>query len=347
MSSTTRRFVALAATAVLGLAACGDDGNDVGASDEPVPAGTVDATAVGTIVDVASSLDDFTTLVAAVEAAGLVDTLSSDGPFTVFAPTNEAFEVALGDLGLTADELLADTDTLTEILTYHVLSGEVDAATAIGLDGQTAETVNGAEISINVVDGNVVVNNATVTTADVPASNGIIHVIDAVLLPPHDGAEMTDEMTDEMSGEMSEESLGSIVDVAVEVGSFTTLVAALQAAELDGTLADDGPFTVFAPTDDAFVAALDALGLTSDELLADTDTLTAILTYHVIDGAVPAETVLTLDGQNATTLNGADVSISVDGDAVMVNDATVTTVDVIADNGIIHVIDSVLLPPNS
>ena len=342
MSSPTRRIVALAATAVLGLSACGDDGNDAGSSDQPVPAGTAAAAEAGTIVDVASSLDDFTTLVAAVEAAGLVDTLSSDGPFTVFAPTNDAFEVALGDLGLTAEELLADTETLTEILTYHVVAGEVDAATAISLDGQNAETVNGAEISINVVDGNVVVNNATVTTADVMASNGIIHVIDTVLLPPHDG-----EMTDEMSDDMSESSIGSIVDVAVEAGSFTTLVAALQAAGLDETLANDGPFTVFAPTDDAFAAALESLGLTADELLADTDTLTAILTYHVIDGAVPAETVLTLDGQNATTLNGADISISIDGDTVMVNDASVTAVDVVADNGIIHVIDSVLLPPTS
>ena len=140
---------------------------------------------------------------------------------------------------------------------------------------------------------------------------------------------------------------GSIVDVAVEAGSFTTLVAAVQAAGLDETLANQGPFTVFAPTDDAFAAALDALGLTADELLADTDTLTAILTYHVIDGEVPAETVLTLDGQNATTLNGADVSITIDGETVMVNDATVTAVDIAADNGIIHVIDSVLLPPTS
>ncbi len=358
MTSRTTRITALAAVAALGLAACGDDSNDADTTT-PAPA---EATAdtdemtgeeVGTIVDVAASIDDFSTLVAAVQAAGLVETLSSDGPFTVFAPTNAAFADALDALGLTADELLADTETLTEILTYHVLSGAVDAATAISLAGQTAETVNGAEISINVVDGNVVINDATVTTADVMASNGIIHVIDTVLLPPHDAMsdemsdDMSDEMSDDMSDDMSEESVGSIVDVAVEAGSFTTLVAAVQAAGLEETLATGGPFTVLAPTDEAFATALEALGLTADELLADTETLTAILTYHVIDGEVPASTVVTLDGQSAETLNGASVDITVDGETVMINDATVIAVDVAADNGIIHVIDTVLLPPSN
>ncbi len=362
MTSRTTRITALAAVAALGIAACGDDGNDADTTT-PAPAeatadtgemtGEMTGEEVGTIVDVAASIDDFSTLVAAVQAAGLVETLSSDGPFTVFAPTNAAFADALDALGITADELLADTETLTEILTYHVLSGAVDADTAISLDGQTAETVNGAEISINVVDGNVVINDATVTTADVMASNGIIHVIDTVLLPPHDAMsdemsdEMSDDMSDAMSDEMSEESMGSIVDVAVEAGSFTTLVAAVQAAGLEETLATGGPFTVLAPTDEAFAAALGALGLTAEELLADTETLTSILTYHVIDGEVPASTVVTLDGQSAETLNGASVDITVDGETVMINDATVVAVDVAADNGIIHVIDTVLLPPSN
>jgi uncharacterized surface protein with fasciclin (FAS1) repeats len=102
---------------------------------------------------------------------------------------------------------------------------------------------------------------------------------------------------------------------------------------------------VFAPTDAAFVAALDSLGLTAEELLADTETLTSILTYHVIAGEVPSSVVVTMDGQSAATVNGAEVMIGVDGETVMVNDATVTAVDIPASNGIIHVIDSVLLPP--
>ena len=137
---------------------------------------------------------------------------------------------------------------------------------------------------------------------------------------------------------------GTIVDVATDAG-FTTLVAAVEAAGLVETLSGPGPFTVFAPTDEAFAAALESLGVTAEELLADTEKLTSILTYHVIAGEVPSSTVVTLDGQTATTVNGADVTISVDGEAVMVNDADVTQVDIPASNGIIHVIDSVLLPP--
>ena len=168
-------------------AACGDDESqessptavDIEADD--VAANASDG--LGTIVDVAIA-SEFTTLVAAVQAAGLVETLSGDGPLTVFAPTDAAFATALDDLGLTAEELL-DSDELADILTYHVIAGQVNAATAIGLDGQSAETVNGSELAISVVDGSVVLNgSSTVVTTDVAASNGIIHVIDAVLLPP-------------------------------------------------------------------------------------------------------------------------------------------------------------------
>jgi uncharacterized surface protein with fasciclin (FAS1) repeats len=154
---------------------------------------------------------------------------------------------------------------------------------------------------------------------------------------------------DMASDDMAEDDMaepGTIVDVAVANGSFTILVAAVQAADLVDTLSGDGPFTVFAPTDDAFADLLEALEITAEELLADTELLTAVLTYHVIAGEVPASTVVTLDGQTAATVNGAEVSISVDGDAVQVNDANVIAVDVAASNGIIHVIDSVLLPPS-
>lgn len=138
---------------------------------------------------------------------------------------------------------------------------------------------------------------------------------------------------------------GTIVDVAVANGSFTTLVAAVEAAGLVETLSGEGPFTVFAPTDGAFAAALESLDMTAEELLADTETLTSILTYHVVAGEVPSSDVVTMDGQSVATVNGADVTISVDGDMVMVNDANVVAVDVEASNGVIHVIDSVLLPP--
>lgn len=153
--------------------------------------------------------------------------------------------------------------------------------------------------------------------------------------------ETTEEMT-ETTEAMAEEM--DIVDTAVAAGDFTTLAAALEAADLVDTLKGEGPFTVFAPTDEAFEAALADLGLTADELLADTETLTSILTYHVVEGEVPAADVVGLDGEEVDTVNGATVTISVDGETVMVNDATVVQPDVFASNGVIHVIDTVLLP---
>ena len=154
-----------------------------------------------------------------------------------------------------------------------------------------------------------------------------------------------DEVEDAVGDPVGEDP-GTIPEVAADAGDFTTLVAAVEAAGLAETLSGEGPFTVFAPTDAAFEAALADLGLTADELLADTETLTSILTYHVVEGEVPSSEVVTLDGQSVATVNGAEVTISVDGETVMVNDATVTAVDVEASNGVIHVIDSVLLPPS-
>ncbi len=142
-----------------------------------------------TVVDIAVGSPDHTTLVAAVQAAGLAETLSGEGPFTVFAPTNAAFEAALEALGITAEELLASPD-LAGILTYHVVAGKLMAAdvlAAVEAGGGTAEveTVNGAKIAVTVVDGKVMLNGAaSVAVADLEAGNGVVHVIDAVILPP-------------------------------------------------------------------------------------------------------------------------------------------------------------------
>ncbi|HSM05334.1 MAG TPA: fasciclin domain-containing protein [Longimicrobiales bacterium] len=132
------------------------------------------------IVDVAVENGNFTTLAAALEAAGLIETLKGDGPFTVFAPTDEAFaKLPAG----TVEALLQDKERLTQILTYHVVPGEVMASQVVGLD--EAETVNGAALRITTTaDGAVKINDATVTSADVRASNGVIHVVDTVILPP-------------------------------------------------------------------------------------------------------------------------------------------------------------------
>jgi len=143
---------------------------------------TADVEPAQNIVEVASSDPQFSTLVAAVEAASLVETLSGEGPFTVFAPTDLAFTNALEALGITSEELLA-SEGLADILTYHVVEGEVFAADVIELDGQEVETVNGQTVSIRVENGMVYVNDALVTATDIETSNGVIHVINAVLLP--------------------------------------------------------------------------------------------------------------------------------------------------------------------
>jgi uncharacterized surface protein with fasciclin (FAS1) repeats len=197
MRTSIRRTSVIAVVAALTLAACGDDSDDdATAATTAAPAATEAAPAVtdaeessmaeepGTIVDVAVAAGSFTTLVAAVQAAGLVETLSGPGPFTVLAPTDEAFAAALESLGLTAEELLADTETLTSILTYHVIAGEVPSSQVVTMNGQSVATVNGAEVTITVEGETVKVNDATVTAVDVEASNGVIHVIDSVLLPP-------------------------------------------------------------------------------------------------------------------------------------------------------------------
>jgi transforming growth factor-beta-induced protein len=134
------------------------------------------------IVEIAAADQNFSTLVAAIQAADLVETLSGEGPFTVFAPTDAAFDAALDELGITAEELLA-RDDLADILTYHVIVGEFLAADVAELDGQEVETVNGQTVTITVTDDGVLVNDVLVTTTDIQATNGVIHVIDGVLLP--------------------------------------------------------------------------------------------------------------------------------------------------------------------
>ncbi|MGY8879319.1 MAG: fasciclin domain-containing protein, partial [Dehalococcoidia bacterium] len=294
--------------------------------------------ATKTIVDIAVEDGRFETLVAALQAADLVSTLSGEGPFTVFAPTDDAF-AALPD-GVVAG-LLEDIPSLTEVLTYHVVSGTVLAETVVGLT--SAATLQGEEVTIEVIDpnrppltiGNVMIDGATVLITDIIGSNGVIHVIDAVILPSAIAASLATP-EDAMDSMVVSKT---IVDIAVEDGRFGTLVTALQAAGLVETLSGDGPFTVFAPTDDAFAALPD--GVVAG-LLEDIPALTDVLTYHVISGSVLAEQVVGLT--SATTLQGEDVTIAVNDGSVMIDGAKVIITDIIGSNGVIHVIDAVILP---
>lgn len=282
------------------------------------------------IVDTAVAAGNFGTLVAAVEAAGLVDTLKGEGPFTVFAPTDEAFAALPAG---TVEALLADPQgQLTQILLYHVVPGKV-MSTDLS-DGMTAETVQGSPVTFTIADGAVKVNEANVVAADIEASNGVIHVIDSVILPP------TEEAAAEVAPEAAAPA-GNIAEVATAAGSFNTLLAAVQAAGLVDELTGEGPFTVFAPTDEAF-AALPAGTL--DTLLADPEgALRDILLYHVVAGKVMSTDLS--DGMMAETLQGAPITVSIADGAVKVNESNVITADVEASNGVIHVIDAVILPP--
>jgi transforming growth factor-beta-induced protein len=317
-----------------------------------------------TVLDLAIEAGQFTTLVAAIEAAGLVETLEGEGPFTVFAPTDAAFDAAFDTLGITAEELLADTATLAEILTYHVLPQAANSQLVATLDGSTVPTVNGAEVSISVEGGQIMVNQATVVSADLEAQNGIVHVINAVLLPPDvaealgvDMDESMEETTTTTTAESTTTTVAagdSIADIVAGDENFSILLAAVEAAGLTEALADpNATLTVFAPTNEAFEKALEALGITAEELLGDPETLTAILTYHVLGEVVTSSdlTAAGLESIPVETLNGAELVVQVGDDGSVTfadqGETMVIQADVEASNGVIHVIDGVLLPPQS
>jgi uncharacterized surface protein with fasciclin (FAS1) repeats len=203
-------------------------------------------------------------------------------------------------------------------LTYHVVAGKVLAADVVKLT--KAKTVQGSEVKITVTDGEVMVDDANVVKTDIACGNGVIHVIDTVLLP--------------------KEAPMDIVDTAVKAGSFKTLAAALKAAGLVETLKGKGPFTVFAPTDEAF-AKLPAGTVETLLKPENKDKLVAILTYHVVAGNVKAADVVKL--QSAETVLGQTVAIDAK-DGVKINNAKVVKADIDCGNGVIHVIDTVLIP---
>ncbi|MEC8653291.1 MAG: fasciclin domain-containing protein, partial [Planctomycetota bacterium] len=271
-----------------------------------------------TIVEVAAKAGKFNTLLAAAKAAGLAETLSGKGPFTVFAPTDDAF-AKLGKATI-ADLLKPENkDQLVGILTYHVVAGKVPAAKVVGM--KSAKTVQGSDLPIVVKDGKVTVAGASVVATDVMASNGVIHVIDSVMLPPQP----------------------NLVEVAAKAGSFNTLLAAAKAAGLADTLANGGPFTIFAPTDEAFAK----VGKDTIAMLLKPENkakLQAILKHHVVAGKVMSGTAVKLS--EAATLNGTKLGLKYDAKAkkLHVGAGTVVAADVEAKNGVIHVVDTVLLP---
>ncbi|HKP57526.1 MAG TPA: fasciclin domain-containing protein, partial [Polyangiales bacterium] len=259
------------------------------------------------IVETAVAAGSFKQLAAALGKADLVGALSAPGPFTVFAPTDAAFDAfEKANPGVLAK---LSVDDLTKILKYHVLSGAAVKSTDLK-DGQLAKTLAGPAVAVDLSGDKPKIGGATVNMADIEASNGVIHVIDAILMPPKD-----------------------IVETAIGAGKFTRLAKALTDAGLVETLKGAGPFTVFAPTDDAF-AKLSAV--------PSGDALKNVLLYHVVMGqAGPLDLK---DKGVLTTVSGSPALVETK-DGVKIAGAKVTTANVVASNGVIHVIDSVMLPP--
>ncbi|MGJ8550785.1 fasciclin domain-containing protein [Winogradskyella wichelsiae] len=314
---------------VIGTTACSDDDDN---TVTPTPAPT-------TVVDVALA-NNLTSLAAALEATDLVTTLQGDGPFTVFAPTNDAFEQLLSDTGLDLDNLSADEEALVKnILLNHVIIGSTLTSTDLvdagsGYTNTAATGPNDANLSIYFTtnDGVALNGSSTVTSADNIASNGIVHIVDEVIALP------------------------TIATFATTNPALSNLVAALQLADTEtptvpyiATVSDaaTGPFTVFAPSNDAFANLLLELDPSGNTALADLDpaTVDAVLTYHIVSGNIqssglPNGVVTTLGGD--ITADNTAFTLTDPNDRV--SNIVSSLVDIQSINGVVHVIDTVLLP---
>lgn len=331
------------------------DGSFAGMADDPA------ATA-------AANNPELSTLVAAIGAAGLTDTLNGSGPFTIFAPNNAAFETIPTNV---LDSILADAELLTSILTYHVVSGESLDATALA-DGATATTVNGAELQFTLDGETLMINGdeAAVVCADIAVANGTVHIIDTVLQPPSDdvgmdgssvpssGPDVTAVATpgDGPQGPLcatlpvdGEGSIDGMSDdpaatAAANNPELSTLTEAITAAGLTDTLNGEGPFTVFAPANSAF-AEIPAADLQA--IMSDTGQLTSILGYHVIEGEALTAADLAAAG-TGVTLEGGELTFSAEADgslSINAREARVGCSNIVVGNGIVHIIDGVLVPP--
>tara|TARA_B100001093_G_scaffold1194_1_gene1225 strand:- start:30314 stop:31804 length:1491 start_codon:yes stop_codon:yes gene_type:complete len=339
------------------------------------------SSASNTVYDVVAGSTDHTTLKTAIDACSLNGVLSGPGPFTLFAPTDAAFNLLPAG---TVTALLNDIPQLTDILKHHVVSDSIMSSTLT--NGQIVTTLLGTDVTVTInANGGVLIDNALVTVADQLADNGVVHIIDAVLLPPKDckgitnGTAMVDTcgtchqayiynfithqvvfvdnannllvgidydpsteivvLPNDASSPYWNDCPNTVYDIVVGSTDHTTLKTAIDACSLDGVLSGPGPFTLFAPTDAAF-NLLPAGTVTA--LLNDIPQLTDILKHHVVSDSVMSSTLT--NGQIVTTLFGTDVTVTINANGVFIDNAQVTVADQLADNGVVHIIDAVLLP---
>jgi len=290
------------------------------------------------IVQTAVTAGKFKTLVALVKKAGLAGTLSAPGNLTVFAPTDRAFANLKKSDPALYNKVATDKKLLKSVLTYHVVGKRIPAAaaTAAAKKGLKVKTVQGESIAFSFKGGKIVLNGTSrVVIADVKASNGVIHALDAVLVPP--------------SLTQAPPPTQSIVQIAAGNSSFSTLVSLVQKAGLVQPLSGAGPFTVFAPTNEAFEKLAKAAPATYQAVLADPALLAKVLTYHVVTGDIRAAQASGVAQQNGkvNALQGEPISFSLKAGKLTLNgSATVVAADIRATNGVIHVIDTVIVPPS-
>jgi uncharacterized surface protein with fasciclin (FAS1) repeats len=297
-------------------------------------------TAIGqkNIVQTAVAAGKFKTLVALVKKAGLANTLSAPGKLTVFAPTDQAFAKLKKSNPALYNKFATNKKLLQSVLTYHVVGKRIPATAAVAAakKGLKVKTVQGESTALSFKGGKIVLNGtARVAIPDVKASNGVIHAIDAVLVPP--------------SLSQPPAPTQSIVQIASGNPDFSTLVSLVQKAGLVEAISAPGPFTVFAPTNEAFAKLANAAPATYAAVLADPALLAKVLTYHVVAGDIKSAQAIAAAQQNGTVkaLEGEPISLSLkDGKLTLNGSATVVTADILATNGVIHVIDTVIVPPS-
>lgn len=277
------------------------------------------------IGEIAAGEGDLSILLEVVKRAGFADFISTMGPFTVFAPTNEAFAEVFPDAG---DLDLVDVETLTTVLTYHVVPGIYLASDIT--DGLKLKTVQGETIEFGIDGGNVTVNEEVISATDISGSNGVIHKIDGVMFPqtvlPAEEAE-------------EETSSDTIVDLAAADEDLSSLLEAVTLAGYADLVSSAGPFTIFAPTNAAFAEVLPNEG---DLEALDPTVLMTVVAYHVVPGTYLASDIT--NGLTLKTVQGETIEFGVDGDVVTVNEEVISATDISGSNGVIHKIDGIMFP---
>ena len=289
------------------------------------------------VYDIVSGSSDHTTLKVAIDACSLDGVLSAAGPFTLFAPTDAAFN-ALPTGTVTA--LLNDLPLLTQILQHHVVGDSV--MSGMLSNNQVVTTLLGTDVIVTIDTSGVYIDGVMVTVADITADNGVVHVIGGVLVPTFgctDPIATNYDVTAQVDDGSCIYPSNSIYDIVSNSSDHAILKLAIDTCLLDGVLSAAGPFTLFAPTDAAFLALPSG---TITALLNDLPLLTDILKHHVLGDSVMSG--MLSNNQIVTTLLGTDVTVTINSMGVFIDNAMVTVADIIADNGVVHVIDAVLIP---